>query len=289
MDLGGEVLAAGADGAGADFGGVRAGGEAADAFAAFAEEEVVEFGFVLGHEVEGGLAGDDAFEVGVEGDVEEGGDASDGGGEVLAHVFVGEEEDVGVVAVGPPGEEVGPVASGGAVLGAVLEEAVAGEVGDGDGAGFDEPALHEAEGGDEGVAGVAEGDDVAAAPWDAVPAEVGFEGAGLGDLVGVEVEAEVGGDFDEGDDAGDVVEVDVAAGAEAVDDLLDPGGAAFGEGGDDDVGGSELEGEAGGEALGGAEEPLELVKLFEGGGSAPSGLSDASRLVAGISWQVRAP
>jgi hypothetical protein len=58
---------------------------------------------------------------------------------------------------------------------------------------------------------------------------------GLGLLRRFQVDADGHGGLDPGDDAGDVVEVHVAAGAQGVEDLLQPGGAALAVGRDDHV------------------------------------------------------
>jgi len=78
---------------------------------------------------------------------------------------------------------------------------------------------------------------------------VALERAWLASPVGVEVEAEVLRGLDPRHDAGHVVEVELASGAEAVDHLLQPGGAALGVGSDDDVGRSRPERESRGIAL----------------------------------------
>ena len=170
-------------------------------------------------------------------ETEEGGDAGGGGGEVGDDVLEAEPEGVPFEALRPPGHEVFPVA---AAAGAVEDE-VEGEVADRHGSGLEHPAAKEVEEGDERIDRVADDEDVAPVLRCQIPAQVGLERPGIGPLGCVEVEADVVGDFDPGDDFRDLVEVHVAAGAESVDDLLHERRAGLGVGGDQDVAGLQAE------------------------------------------------
>ena len=112
----------------------------------------------------------------------------------------------------------------------VAPDPVVGEVGHRHGAGLHEPALHETVHRDQGVARVAEADDALRAGGNGVIGQMALEAAGLGALGRLDVEAAGDRHLDPGDDAGDVVEVHVAAGAQGMEDLLQPGCAAFAEG-----------------------------------------------------------
>ena len=207
--------------------------QTADGFAALPHQKIVETVFVREHEVERRLPHDDLEQFGVERDARESRDPAHRRRQVAIHVFVAEHQHVRVVALFPPRQQVMPVVA----LAAAPHVRDARERLDRHAAGFEPPAFHEAERRNERVLRIANRHDVARPFGDQVIRQMALVAARLPALRRVEVEAEFVRGFDPRNHARDVVEVHVAAGSQAVEDLLDPRRAAFAVRRDDHVGG----------------------------------------------------
>jgi hypothetical protein len=97
---------------------------------------------------------------------------------------------------------------------------------------------------------------------------VALKATRLGALRGFEVQSQRPGRLDPWNHSRDVVEVHVAAGAQAMEDLLQPCRAALAERGDDDVRGAGTEGLDGkGGVVGGAHPAPQLAQLGEAPGA----------------------
>ena len=100
---------------------------------------------------------------------------------------------------------------------------------------LEEPALHEPVHRDQSVTRIPDCNDIASALGNEIPRQMALECPRLAKLGGVEIEAEGVGRLDPRHDARDIVEVQIAASAQCVHDLLEPGRPALRVGRDQDV------------------------------------------------------
>ena len=109
---------------------------------------------------------------------------------------------------------------------------------------LEKPAFHKAVAGDQHIFGVAHRHNIPPPFGHLIPVEMALEGARVATLGGMQVEAQIRGRFQPGHHAGNIIKIHSPARAQAMHDLLQPGGAGFTIGADDHIRGLQGKSEA---------------------------------------------